>query len=204
MNIKLKIISVELLVTSRPPPKKIYVLQSFHLKKNGNSIFPVAQLKNLEVLHGFSLSLTNHIWLNPLPNDYEPTCKHCNHFSPSPLPLPLPWSKPLSCLSWIQIFVLSPFPLVSLVGYCLSATKALSYTLFCDAGTRTLQITFFLCQLVPCQAFQQGTLDRSWRRKKGLSPSCWHPVGFLSESLGFLSPCGSYEHHPSNSSFPQQ
>ena len=161
MNIKFKIICKEPLFS----PFKPMVSAIFPISKNGNSIF-------FSCLFQRSWSLS---WLIPffhispmikITDNYdEPTLKHYNYFSSSPWLLPGPSHNPSLCwiiavvsqhvFFWFFCFLFFAFTLTTCaLGYCLSATNTLSYTGFCDVGTRTLQITFFLCQLAPCEAFQ--------------------------------------------------
>ena len=174
---------------------------TFPISENGNSIFPVAQFKNLGVFLGLSLSLTPHIWLNPRPHYEEPPFKPCNHFSLSPL-LP-PRSRPPWFLSWImavvsqQIFMLPPLLFCHLVAYYFSATTHFPIPCFAMLGPRLYKSHFSFASWFPVRLSNSTSeaLDEGWRRKRGLCSSCWH-------SVGFLSPCGSWEDGFSSSSFP--
>lgn len=78
----------------------------------------------------------------------------------------------------------------------LSAPIPSFYTLLCDAGTGTLHTPFLFGQLALCYALPTVVLQRECK------------VGGGREDLllfkGFLSVCGSCEHHPNNISSSQQ
>lgn len=64
------------------------------------------------------------------------------------------------------------------VGYCFSSYRHnFLYSVFWDVGTRTLQIIFFLCQLVPLWDFPIGAI--------GIETGGRGPFFFLLASCGF-------------------
>lgn len=146
-------------------------------------IFPVVRFKNLGVHLGLSFSFIPYIWLNPLPilmnllsniiaishllHGHYPGPSH-HHLSPE-----------LLQSSSNKFLCFRSYRLCHLVGCCLSATNTLSFTVFCDVGTRTKHV--FPLPPGSLWGFPIGGIrQRLAEEEGGLSASYWHPVGFLS------------------------
>ena len=186
MNFKLKIICAELFffLPLRPMGSVIFFVRknkNFQLFSSEDSTRSVHKPSSLSWLISFLHTL---LLINSTASADEPSLKHCNHFSPYPQPLPGPDHHGLFsglCNSLPTNFYASTLTTCAIQQAIVSLLRTqFPIQCFVMLEPGLYKSYFSLASWLP-EAFQQGAIDRDWRKRAFLLPlgilwiSCLHP-----------------------------